>query len=167
MKVLYLARHAKSSWDDPSARDIDRPLNKRGLRDAPFMGKLLAGMGETPEVILTSTAARALATARAYGDAFGLPPEMVVETGGLYMAGSRALLVAVHGLDDRFSRAMIVGHNPGMTQFAGELAPGGPAHMPTCAVAAFELAVDSWTMVRTGEGNLRFFETPKGHLPRH
>ncbi len=161
MKSLYLARHAKSSWDDTDLSDFDRPLNKRGLRDAPFIGGLLAGMGERPEVIVTSPAKRAASTARFFAEALGLPSAMVVELRPLYAASPETILGVVRELDDQFTRAMIVGHNPGMTQAADELAPGSVLHMPTCSVAAFDLPVDSWMMLRVGKGKLRFFETPK------
>jgi len=161
MKTLYLVRHAKSSWDDPAVSDIDRPLNKRGLRDAPFMGALLAGMGEIPDVIVTSTANRAGSTARLLAEAFGLPAPRVVGMRPLYTASPGTILGVVRELDDGFTRAMIVGHNPGVTQAAGEIAPGSVVHMPTCSIAAFELPVESWMEVRAGRGRLRFFETPK------
>ncbi len=163
MKTLYLVRHAKSSWDDPAISDFDRPLNKRGLRDAPFMGALLARMGEIPEVIVTSPANRAESTARLLAEAFGLPAAKVVGMRPLYVASPGTILGVVRELDDGFTRAMIVGHNPGMTQAAGEIAPGTVVHMPTCSIAAFELRVESWLLVRPGKGTLKFFETPKDH----
>lgn len=165
MKTLYLARHAKSSWDDYSIRDIDRPLNKRGLRDAPLMGRVLAGMKEVPEIILASPANRAQTTARLLAEAFGLPPESVVVHRPLYSASPETILGAVNGLGEEISRAMIVGHNPGMAQLASELSKGSVGRMPTCGVAAFGFSVDSWTMVRAGQASFRFFESPKKHLP--
>ena len=164
MKILYLARHAKSSWDDYSIRDFDRPLNKRGLRDAPFMGKLIAGMGETPEIIVTSPANRAVTTSRFFAEAFGLPPATVIELKPLYSAPPETILGVISELDDEIDRAMIVGHNPAMTQVADKLAPGSITHMPTCSVAAIEIPVESWIMVGPGKGKLRFFETPKRHF---
>jgi phosphohistidine phosphatase len=163
VKTLYLLRHAKSSWDDPSIVDFDRPLNKRGLRDAPFMGKLLAGMGEMPGIIVTSPARRALTTARLFAEAFGLPPAGLVEIAPLYAASPETILDVISELDDAFESAMVVGHNPGLTQVAAALSPGALNHMPTCSVAAFSLDVDSWMKIRPGTGRMRFFETPKHH----
>lgn len=161
MKTLYLVRHAKSSWDEKAISDFDRPLNKRGLRDAPFMAGLLAGRGERPEVIVTSSAKRAASTARFFAAAIGLPGELVIEMRPLYAASPETILGVVRELDDGFGSAMIVGHNPGLTQAADEIAPGSLLHMPTCSVASIELPVDSWMLMRAGKGKLRFFETPK------
>jgi phosphohistidine phosphatase len=161
VKTLYLARHAKSNWNDPSLDDSRRPLNDRGLRDAPAMGRLLAGMGHVPEIVVASPAVRAITTARLLAAAMGLPESAVVGMTGLYGAGPETILDAVNGIDDASDRAMLVGHNPGMTQLAGELSRGAIGHMPTCAIAAFELPVASWSEVRPGRGRLVFFETPK------
>jgi phosphohistidine phosphatase len=161
VKTLYLARHAKSSWDDHSMKDFDRPLNERGLRDAPVMGRLVCGRGQTPDVIVTSSAMRALTTARLFAGVMGLPDAAVVEMNKLYSAPPEAILEVVNELDDAASSAMIVGHNPGMTMLASELSRGGIVHMPTCSVASFELPVDSWSKAGSGKGKLRYFETPK------
>jgi phosphohistidine phosphatase len=161
VKILYLARHAKSSWSDYAMKDFDRPLNDRGLRDAPLMGKVILGIGPAPETIVTSPAVRALTTARLFAGAMGLPDAAVVETGALYSAAAETILEVVNGLDDAATSAMVLGHNPGMTMLASELSRGGIAHMPTCSVASFELPVDSWLKVRPGRGRLRYFETPK------
>jgi phosphohistidine phosphatase len=163
VKILYLARHAKSSWGDYGLKDIDRPLNDRGLRDAPMMGRILRGMGQSPEVILTSPAVRALTTARLLAESMGLPETAIVGMKKLYSAPPETILEAVNELDDAVGRAMVVGHNPGMTMFAAALSRGGIDHMPTCSVASFELPLDSWTQVRAGRARLRFFETPKKH----
>jgi phosphohistidine phosphatase len=82
----------------------------------------------------------------------------------LYSAPAETILEVVNELDDAFARAMVVGHNPGMSQLAGELSRGGIGHMPTCSVASFELPVGSWMEVRPGRGRLRFFEAPKREM---
>jgi phosphohistidine phosphatase len=163
VKILYLARHAKSSWGDYSLKDFDRTLNDRGLRDAPAMGRVLRGMGQTPELIVTSPAIRALTTARLLAESMGLAEAAVVEVKKLYSAPAETILEVVNELGDEYARAMVVGHNPGMTMLAGELSRGGVGHMPTCSVASFEIPVSSWMEVRAGRGRLRFFETPKKH----
>lgn len=161
MKTLFLVRHAKSSWDDRKIDDFDRPLNDRGRRDAPSMGKRIAGLADAPRVIVTSPAKRAATTARLIAEAIGLPAGKIVESAPLYGASPDAILGVINELDDDLSSAMLVGHNPGLTQIAAGLAPGSVDHMPTCSIAAIDLGVDSWMMVRPGKGTLRFFETPK------
>jgi len=168
MKILYLVRHAKSSWDTPGVKDIDRPLNNRGLRDAPLMAGIIAGLlakqGDSVGLIMTSPAKRAAATARHFAGALGTPPAKIHEAKGIYNAGPDALHDVVFGLDDKFSSAMLVGHNPGMTQFAALLSPTPITHMPTCSIVALRFPVESWRMVRPGTGTLMFFERPKNHL---
>jgi len=168
MKLLYLARHAKSGWDSPGLKDIDRPLNKRGLRDAPFMGNLLAGLlskqGEAIGAIVTSPAKRAVATARSYAGALGIPVKQIREAKKIYNAGPDALREVIFEIDDSLGSAMLVGHNPGLTQLAASLSPKPIPHMPTCSIVALRFPVDSWHLVRTGMATLQFFEMPKKHL---
>jgi len=168
MKTLYLARHAKSSGDSPGINDIDRPLNKRGLRDAPFMGKLLADIlarqGDSLQVIMTSPAARAAATARHFAGAIGMPIANVREAKNMYNADPDVLHDLIFELDDNLGSAMLVGHNPGMTQLATSLSPIPITHMPTCSIVALQFPIHSWQLVRPGTGTLKFFEMPKNHL---
>lgn len=164
MKTLYLVRHAKSSWDDTKLDDFDRPLNRRGLRDAPFMGKLLAERGEIPEVILTSSASRAVATARHIAGAMGLPEGKLHARKEMYLAGPEGLVDVILELDDAVASAMLVGHNPGMTQLASRLCVLPADHLPTCAVAAIQFDAGEWRKAVLKKGELKFFETPKQHL---
>jgi phosphohistidine phosphatase len=168
MKTLYLVRHAKSSWDNPEVRDIDRPLNKRGLRDAPFMGKLLAGrlagQGESLDMIMTSPARRAVATARHFAEALGMPLAKIHEAKNIYDAGPETLHDLIFEIDDNVKSAMLVGHNPGMTQLAMALSPSPIMHMATCSIVGLQFPVQSWHLVRPGIGTLKLFETPKNHL---
>ena len=144
MKTLYLVRHAKSSWGDPDLPDHDRPLNERGLQDVATMGKRLAQRGAKPDVILTSTAVRALTTAEHIAKALDLKRKHVVVNERLYAAPASELLSAIQELDDKLKRVMLVAHNPGLT----ELAHGFSSeinHMPTCAVAELRFAATSWS----------------------
>ncbi len=161
VKTLFLVRHAKSSWDDRTTDDFDRPLNDRGRRDAPLMGKRIADLKDAPRIIVTSPAKRAATTARLIAEAIGVPAEKVVLSAPLYAASPETILGVINEFDDDVSSVMLVGHNPGLTQIAAGLAPGSVDHMPTCSIAAIDLGVDSWMMVRPGKGTLRFFETPK------
>lgn len=161
MRILYLARHAKSSWADSRLDDFDRPLNDRGFRDAPLMARFLAGAGELPDAIVTSPARRALTTATLIAETLGLPPGAVSTEQSLYAASMDTILDVIRAFDDAWRRPMVVGHNPGMSNLASGLSGGRIDHLPTCAIASFELPAESWTGARAGGAKMRFFETPR------
>jgi phosphohistidine phosphatase len=148
MKTLIIARHAKSSWDHPGHSDHERPLNARGERDAPRMGRLLARQPFRPELILSSTAARARATADAFARAIGIPVERVVASREIYHAEASSLLAIIAGIDDAVSCAILVGHNPTVSVVASLFARQSIA-MPTCAVVGVEAACDDWAQFAT------------------
>jgi phosphohistidine phosphatase len=143
MKILSILRHAKSSWKDEALDDHDRPLNKRGARDAPRMGELIREQGLVPDTILSSTARRARDTALAVAAAAGFPDD-VRFTRQLYAAGPRAYLAALRELPAACGHAMVVGHNPGLEELLALLV--GDSHtLPTAALAVVELPIASWS----------------------
>jgi phosphohistidine phosphatase len=144
MKTLYLVRHAKSSWGDPTLPDHDRPLNERGLRDVATMGKRLAQRDVRPDAILSSTAVRALTTAQHLAKALDVKRKDIVVLDQLYAAPASELLGVIQGLDDKLKRVMLVAHNPGLTELAHHFA-SEITHMPTCAVAEFRFATTHWS----------------------
>ena len=115
MKSLLILRHAKSSWKHPELTDHDRPLNKRGKRDAPRMGEILRSAHLMPEAITSSTAARARATAEAVAKASGYKGKIALNR-SLYAAGPEAYLKVLHELSDHYKRVLVVGHNPGLEE---------------------------------------------------
>jgi phosphohistidine phosphatase len=142
VKLLSILRHAKSSWRDSSLEDHDRPLNKRGARDAPRMGGLIREQGLLPDTILSSTARRARDTALAVAEAAGFPEEVRL-TRSLYGASPDTCLEVLRELPDSSGHIMIVGHNPTLEELVALLV--GEAHaMPTAALAVVELPIDSW-----------------------
>lgn len=143
MRRLFLVRHAKSSWGDPSLPDRERPLNDRGKRDAPTMGKRLAELGVKPDVILSSPAKRAFKTARILAEELGYRLEDIRVDARLYASGPDILLGIIRELGDKQKCVMVVGHNPELTELAHRYS-GAITHMPTCAVAEFAFAADSW-----------------------
>ncbi|MFT4134945.1 SixA phosphatase family protein [Microbacterium sp.] len=156
MTALVLVRHAKSDWGHPRLDDHDRPLNERGLRDAPEMASRLAATGFIPDAILASTALRARTTAGFFGEALGLKPELREE---LYGAPARTLLAAA--VDSGATSVLIVAHDPGMTVLAGLLSDGGIGHMPTCAVARFTWDADDWEVASAIEPASWSFDSPR------
>lgn len=160
MKLLSILRHAKSSWGDSSLDDHDRPLNKRGLRDAPRMGALIREQGLVPETVLSSTARRARDTALAVAAAAGFPDEVRFSR-SLYGADPDAWLEALGELPDTVGHALVVGHNPGLEELVNLLV--GESHvMPTAALAVVELPIESWRAVDPPpRGSLRALWRPR------
>ena len=166
MKTLIAVRHAKSSWEHPHVRDFDRPLNPRGKRDAPIMAAHTRDMGLDVERIYTSPAARAMTTARAFADAFGLDDHGLVADESVYAAGLGELLGAVKRFDQRIETAMLVGHNPGISELAMALTGRDMGSMPTCAVAEIRIDINSWAEIEESAGELISYEYPKKILRR-
>jgi phosphohistidine phosphatase len=146
MKTLFLVRHAKSSRDDPTLPDKERPLNDRGMRDAPRMGERFAKQGVKLDLILSSPALRALATAELMAKTLDYKVKDIVVDERLYAAAPDDLLEVVHELGDKPRRVMLVGHNPELTDLAHRLS-SSITDMPTCAVAEFSFDTKSWSKV--------------------
>lgn len=134
MMHLLLMRHAKSSWDDPSLADHDRPLNRRGRKTAPKMAEALEGRELLPDRIVTSGALRALETARIIGEVAGIEPEVRED---LYLAGPDVWRKVLHE-QPRSKCLLLVGHNPGMEDFLEQLT-GSFHRLPTAAVAVLSV----------------------------
>ena len=153
---LVLVRHAKSDWGDPGLDDHDRPLNDRGMRDAPRMAARLAASGFRPDVILSSTAVRARTTAEAFAAelraALSLDPE-------LYGAPASSILEAAAATGA--PAVVVVAHDPGMSALAARLSDDGIAHMPTCAVATFTWTQDDWDVATAVAPDTWTFDAPR------
>ena len=161
MRRLTLLRHAKSSWEDPEVDDFDRPLNPRGLRNIPDMGRRLARQEDRPEVIVASPALRALATARGIGREIGYRDDRILQVPALYMAAPATILQVVQGLDDARRHAMIVGHNPGLTDFANSLGEIRIDNMPTTSMLCVEFPQARWSQIRPETAEFNYFDFPK------
>lgn len=142
MKTLLLLRHAKSSWKNMNLTDFERPLNKRGVRDAPRMGKLLRRENLVPELIITSSAERALATAESVALASGYEGELE-PTRRLYHADPDTYIEVLQEVQEEYARVMVVGHNPGMEDLLEDLTEAWEK-MSTGAVAVIRLPIDDW-----------------------
>lgn len=167
---LILLRHAKSSWDDLSLDDHDRPLAPRGLRASSALNEFLAEEGFQADRVVSSTAVRARETARRVLHDLAPPAE---EARDLYMASAHAIMEVAHEFGDEADTLILVGHNPGMHALAERLArgTGGPDaqrienKFPTGALAEFEVTADSWPELSTDATRLVRFLRPKD-LPR-
>ena len=143
MKTLLVQRHAKSSWKHSELSDHDRPLNKRGKRDAPRMGRLVAAQGLRPDVVVSSTARRARRTAEEVARHAGCEGAVQLDR-RLYLASPDEIVDVVRGVAGNARRVMVVGHNPGLEDLVARLA-GRRETLPTAALAALHLSIRSWT----------------------
>lgn len=159
MKILYILRHAKSSWDDNSLSDFERPLNERGFETAPIMGEVMKKNGFVPEIIICSTAKRAEQTAKLVKESAGFEAEIKFEH-AIYEANVMMLLQIVSKISDEFNSALIVGHNPGFENLVRILL-GKSEAMPTAALAVIDLEIENWNEANADCGNLREFIRPK------
>lgn len=145
MKTLLILRHAKSSWKFPDLPDHDRPLNPRGKRDAPRMGKLLKEKDLVPDLLISSTAARAKDTASAVVKHSGYKGKRI-EFESLYAAEPTAYLTVIRELGDNYQRVLVVGHNPGIEGLIERLT--GEIHIiPTCTLVQIEFDTEKWSAV--------------------
>jgi len=161
VKTLILVRHAKSSWKDPELADFDRPLNARGKRDAPLMGRRLAARGERPDLMLSSPARRAVATMKKIAAAAGFDEREIVTDDRLYEADAHDLLEVVRGIDDKRAKVLLCGHNPGLTDLCNLICNCSIDNIPTCGILSLGFHCDSWKDVELRSGKVLYFDYPK------
>lgn len=161
MKNLFLIRHAKSSWDDTSLRDFDRPLNNRGHKSAPFMGHLLYKTGIQPDFWLSSPAKRAMTTAEYFARAFEVPPADILPKYGIYNASVVELLTIIHAIPDDKKTVFMFGHNPGFTDCANYLTGEHIFNVPTVGIVHIEFATLFWGETGRNSGRVVAFYEPK------
>ncbi len=160
-KTLYLMRHAKSNWADMRQSDFDRPLNQRGLRDAPEMGLRLAKRKVHPDIIVCSPAQRTRETIELIAPKIGVRLDRVVFQESLYEASTDAVLEIIRSIPDRYKSALIIGHNPSIGRLVNQLADVHIDQMPTCAIATLKLETDRWMDIDTCAIQRSDFDYPK------
>ncbi len=148
MKKILIMRHAKSSWKDAEIADHERPLKKRGLKDAAYIGKVLKNKELIPDKIISSTAVRAADTAAIVADKCRYKKE-IDYTDKLYMAESGAILELIHGQPDSIKVLMVIGHNPGMEALVQVLSRKVES-LSTASVAYFQADIKSWKDLKQG-----------------
>ncbi len=168
MKTLTLLRHAKSSWDDPVARDFDRPLNRRGRRAAQTLGREMREQELTFDRVLTSPAVRVVETLQEIGEGYGRALHPAFDQ-RVYLATTDTLLDLIRDTDDEVSSLLLVGHNPGLEmlvllltrQGSGDLRDQAEIKYPTATLAEIGLPVERWEDVKQGIGTLSRFIRPR------
>ena len=161
MKTLTIVRHAKSSWKDRTLSDRERPLNKRGERDAPIMGQRINDAGIRPSLIISSPALRAWTTARVVAQQISYPLEFLQRESGLYLASVNGILDVIVAQDNGFNSLMLFGHNPGFTDFANFLQPGITNNLPTAGVVSVNIDRDDWNLYEQPQTDLVLHDYPK------
>jgi phosphohistidine phosphatase len=161
MKQVLLIRHAKSSWDDPSLKDFDRPLNKRGNKEAPEMAKRLLDKKIKIDAFISSPAKRALATCKFFVKAYDKKEKNIIERSELYEAGVENFYNVISEVGNDFDIIAIFSHNPGITAFANDLTNVHVDDMPTCGIFAINVDIKKWKDFEEGEKQFWFFDYPK------
>ncbi len=161
MKTIYLIRHAKSDWGVANLSDFDRPLNNRGKRDAPFMGKQLKELGILPDTIIASPAKRALQTINSICIEIDFPFSKVEFIDSIYHSPVKNLTTVLNGLSNKYNTAFLVGHNPGLTELSDYLTEDYLDNISTCGIVKIELEIDDWNEIIQGIGIKKFFIYPK------
>ena len=162
LKILHIHRHAKSDWKTSDLRDFDRALNNRGQRDIVFMADLFASKSPKIDLIMTSTASRAMTTAFAFAESLNIKEGDIDEHNDLYLAPLTELSKKVNNIDNEHEDVIIFGHNPGLSELV-EYYTHESIEMPTCARAEVHFDVDDWQAVGSGTGRLVEFDYPKKH----
>ncbi|RAK68275.1 SixA phosphatase family protein [Hymenobacter edaphi] len=163
MKILYLMRHAKSSWNFDGLSDKERPLNNRGRTDAPQMGQALAARNLQLDLLVSSPAVRALSTAALVAKELNYPPERIQVLDGVYEADLDRLVGLVQELPDEANSVLLVGHNPTITDTVNYLSPSAVHEMTTAAVVCLHFQTDRWADVHRHNAELYFVDSPKNH----
>jgi phosphohistidine phosphatase len=163
VKTLYLIRHAKSDWSDPLSSDFERGLNKRGKADAPLMGDILLKKGIHPDLILSSPAHRAKATAFKIAQKLSYSIDAIRFEPSLYSSDVETICSLIRGVSDKIDSLIIFGHNPEFTECANMICGSEIDNIPTCGVVAMQLNTKSWESIGSDSAKLLFFETPKKH----
>ncbi|MEI6264748.1 MAG: histidine phosphatase family protein [Sphingobacteriia bacterium] len=161
MKQLLLVRHAKSSWANIGQDDFDRPLNDRGLKDAPSMANRIKLKGIQVDQFISSTALRAITTARFFAVAYDQKPTQIFQLKQLYHAAPAVYYQVIEQIDDSINTAAIFAHNPGITDFINELDLNYVPNMPTCGVFAINIETNHWADFNQSKKAYWFFDYPK------
>ena len=160
MKSLLLVRHAKSSWDF-NVDDFDRPLNSRGKSDAPEMAERLLKRDVKIDAFISSPANRALSTATAFAEAYGLKHKDLIIIPSLYESSAKTIEAIVAEFDNDYKRIAIFCHNPGITDYVNSLTSVRVDDLPTCAIYAVKADVKNWKNFAEAQKEFWFFDYPK------
>lgn len=161
MKTIYIVRHAKSSWDHPDLNDHDRPLLEKGKKRTKKIIDYLLDKQLKVDYIISSSAVRALETAKYIARALNYPLEDIKIENQLYHANADQLKGQFYDISDKYKSIMIVGHNPTFTNFANYFLEEKIDWLPTSAVISVNFDTDHWDKIFESESSLNFIIAPK------
>lgn len=161
MKEVLFIRHAKSSWANTRLADQDRPLNKRGFRDAPFMATLVKNKGIRPDGLVSSNARRALRTASFFAEAIGLSTGSILVEPQIYEAFPEDVYAIIRQFPPEWQTVFVFGHNPGFTSIANHFSAEYLPNVPTCGIVRVQLPIDDWADWQAASGRMVDFWYPK------
>lgn len=161
MKTLLLIRHSNSDWVADNDNDFQRPLNKQGEVVADFMGNYLFEKNIVPDAMISSAAVRALTTANILASKMKFSVDNIIIDDKLYLAEPQTFRHQVEAFDDQNDTVIVVGHNPGITNFAGYLTAEHVGNMPPCGIYAVQMNIDTWRAIGSGCATSLFFEIPR------
>lgn len=161
MKKIFFIRHAKSSWKAIDLRDIERPLNKRGKRDAPVMANRLKSNHITPDLIVSSPAVRAKTTADVFAEQLDYPKDNIQIIPSIYEAMTSEILEIIKTLPNTADTILMFGHNPAFTMVANHFSGYSIENVPTCGIFAVEFEIDTWMNYTLENSKFLFFDYPK------
>ncbi|HML84636.1 MAG TPA: histidine phosphatase family protein [Bacteroidales bacterium] len=145
MKTLYILRHAKSSWNYPGLPDDQRPLLEKGIKRTGKVATYMSSHNMMPDIIISSTAVRAAETAKLIAVGIQFPVNEIQYSHSLYLCDPEKIFDQLYPLDDIFKSAMIVGHNPTLTNFVNQYLPKPLEWLPTSGLAIIDFKTDKWT----------------------
>ena len=160
MKKLFLIRHAKSSWENPDLSDFERPLNNRGIQNAPVMAKRFIKKWNAPQILLCSPATRAKQTAEYFKYEFKHKTTEQISS-ELYEGSSSSIIRKISYISPEISNVAVISHNPNVTMLSNLLAQENIANVPTCGIVALRLECDTWKQLEVASCSLLDFDFPK------
>ncbi len=161
MRKLTLIRHGKSSWDDPSLSDWERPLKIRGKKDALLIGNKLIEKRIIPDKIVSSSAKRAYDSAKQIAECLKYPERKITITDDIYLAGTLQLVQLIQNLKDKWKHVFLFGHNPYFTELSNLYGNKTILNLPTTGVYQISFKCDKWADISLDNGENTYFLTPK------
>lgn len=157
-------RHAKSSWENGHIPDFDRPLNDRGLKNAPFMGSVISKLIKTPQIVISSPAKRAITTAEIISEFLHFDPKKIIQDERIYHAVVSDIMRIIYSINDDIDSIMLFGHNPTFTLLSNYLSDKHIENLPTSGFVHIDFNLNSWKEIEGNTGKLILFEYPKKYL---
>lgn len=161
MKKVFVLRHAKSSWKYPELSDFDRPLNKRGKRDAPEMALRFSKSGFPIDGMITSTSVRALAIAKIFAETLSIEKNNFLQDRRLYHAFPQEITAVLAHAPAHFDHVIVVGHNPGLTDFINQKTDDYLDNLPTSGIYGITFDINHWAEIEQVKGEKCYYNYPK------